>query len=68
MVSCTPGWPGTYDVAEDDLNLILVSTSQVLGLHVCVSPHLVYVVWEIEPRASHKLGKHSIKRATSPAP
>lgn len=59
-VSCSPGWPPTWYVAEKDLELLtLLSPPPKCWNYRFVPPHPVYVVLGPEPRALCVLGKYS---------
>lgn len=66
MVSCSPGWSQTHNVARDILNscssCLSLPSAGISDMH---HPHPVYMVLGTEPRASYVLGKHSSNGATS---
>lgn len=61
--SCIPDWSLTYYVAKDDFELLsFLPQPPEFWAHICETPHSIYAVMRVEPRAScmlralHELG------------
>lgn len=64
-VSCIPGWSQTGDVAEDNLELLILQLPP--PEYRPTPPLMVFKVLEMEPRGLCRLGKHPSRWDTSPA-
>lgn len=67
-VSCSPGWPWTHYMAQDDVELLSFNLQNSVIWRYIPQHQLVHVVLEIDLMASWTVGKHDINGTISPIP